>query len=66
MIDARIHHDPALAPGLVAAAIQAAGSQAEAARRAGLSREYLRQLSAGRRRMSYAVQALLQQIADGA
>lgn len=62
MIDAIQHHDPAKAPGLVAQAIDAAGSQIALARRTGLSREYLRRLAKGEGEMSYGVQVMLEAI----
>ena len=62
MIDATQYHDPALAPGLVASAIKAAGSQRAVAARCGLSREYLRRLANGDGDMSYGVQVMLEGI----
>lgn len=66
MIDARIKHDPASAPGLVAQAIAVCGTQREAAARLGVSREYLRQLSNGRAGMSYSLQVSLERLKDAA
>lgn len=63
IIDARTQHDPAKAPGLVLQAIEVCGTQREVAARAGLSEEYLRLLLRGERRMSYAVQVVLEKIA---
>jgi len=60
MIDARTHHDPASAPGLVAQAIAVCGTQREAARRMGVTREYLRQLSNGKTSMRYPLQVALE------
>ena len=62
MIDATQHHDPALAPGLIEAAIARTGSQQEVAKRCGVSARYLRQLSHGERVMSYGVQVMLEGI----
>lgn len=62
IIDATQHHDPAKAPGLVAQAIDVAGSQIALARRTGLSREYLRRLASGDGQMSYGVQVMLEAI----
>jgi DNA-binding transcriptional regulator YdaS (Cro superfamily) len=65
MIDARLYHDPACAPVLVAHAIQVAGSQKECAARAGVSPRYLQLLAKGEREMSYGVQVTLELIAQG-
>lgn len=62
MIDARTHHDPAAAPGLVARAIEAAGTQRELAARCGVTRDSLRKIARGDRGMSYAMQVLLERI----
>ncbi|HET8792086.1 MAG TPA: hypothetical protein VFM75_12835 [Modicisalibacter sp.] len=63
MIDARTQHDPALAPGLVAQAIQSAGSQRELAERCGVSPRYLQLLTKGKKQMSYTLQVTLEAIA---
>lgn len=62
MIDARQHHDPASAPGLVSQAIDAAGTQRELAGRCGITRDAVLKLSRGDRAMSYAMQVLLESI----
>jgi len=62
MIDARNHHDPHSASGLVAQAIAVCGTQAEAAKRLGVSREYLRQLANGKPGMSYALQVAFERL----
>ena len=64
-VDARVHHRPLEAPGLIARAIEAAGTQAEVAARCGVSREYLRLLVRGERQMPYVMQVTLEQIARG-
>lgn len=66
MIDARMHHDPAAAPGLVVRAIEAAGSQKELAARCGVTRDALRKIARGDRRLTYAMQVMLERIADEA
>jgi len=62
VIDARIHHDPASAPGLVVKAIAVCGTQREVSERLGVTREYLRQLAGGRANMSYALQVALERL----
>lgn len=63
MIDARKHHDPALAPGLIDAAIAVAGSQKELCERIGVTRDYLHKLKTGRsNNLSYPLQVTLEQI----
>jgi transcriptional regulator with XRE-family HTH domain len=66
MIDARIHHDPALAPGLIEKAIKATGhSQKELAERVGVTPKYLQFLKSGRaENMSYALQVTLETVAN--
>lgn len=61
-IDARKHHDPASAPGLIDTATAAAGSQKELAARLGVTPRYLRQLSSSDRKMTYVMQAALEAI----
>jgi|GEM_PF-1579572 DNA-binding transcriptional regulator YdaS (Cro superfamily) len=65
MIDARIHHDPAIAPGLITQATKAAGSQKELAERLGVTPRTIRQLSRRERDMSYTMQVALEQIITG-
>lgn len=60
--NAAVDHDPALAPWLVQRAIDAGYSQSEIARRCGVSREYIRLLSSGKREMSFAMQILLEHL----
>lgn len=60
--NATVDHDPTLAPGLVKRAIDAGYSQSEIARRCGVSREYIRLLSSGKREMSFAMQILLEHL----
>ncbi|MGP8289036.1 helix-turn-helix domain-containing protein [Vreelandella zhanjiangensis] len=62
--NATTDHDPTLAPGLVQCVIDAGYSQAEIARRCGVSREYIRLLSSGKREMSFAMQILLEHLAS--
>lgn len=64
-VDARTHHSPASAPGLVGQAIAAAGSQREVAERAGVTPRYLRMITKGEREMSYSLQVTLEIIANG-
>lgn len=66
MIDARTHHDPAKAPGLIAQAVLAAGSQKELAARLGVTARTLQQLTRRERDMSYTMQVALERIASGA
>ena len=65
MIDATQYHDPAKAPGLVQRALLVVGTQKELALRCGVTRDYLRQLRRGDKRMSYALQLTLERIATG-
>lgn len=64
MIDARQHHDPAKAPGLVSQAIEAVGTQRELAARIGVTPRYLQLLARGEREMSYTMQVTLEQISN--
>lgn len=63
MIDARTHHDPALAPGLIATAIEKTGTQKELAARLGMTPRYLQMLKQGKHRMNYPLQVTLEMIA---
>lgn len=62
MIDARKHHDPALAPDLIAQAIEVAGTQAELADRLGITPRYLRMLSRREKDISYALQVAIEAV----
>mgnify|MGYP000240962801 CR=1 FL=1 len=62
MIDARTHHDPAKAPGLIAQAAQVAGSTTELSRRLGVSRDTLYKLQRGENTLTYTMQVALEQI----
>lgn len=62
--NATTDHTPEAAPGLVQRALNAGYSQAEIARRCGVSREYIRLLAAGKRDMSFAMQVLLEHLAS--
>ncbi len=59
-LDARKHHDPGKAPGLVSAAIAAVGTQKEVAARLGVTPRYLQMLARGEYRMSYPLQYCLE------
>lgn len=60
--NATVDHNPELAPGLIQGAMDAGYSQAEIARRCGVSREYIRLLASGKREMSFAMQVLLEHL----
>lgn len=62
MIDARTHHDPDAAPGLIDGAIRAAGTQNELAERLGMTRQYVRMVRKGEKTMSYGMQVMLEGI----
>jgi DNA-binding transcriptional regulator YdaS (Cro superfamily) len=62
MIDARTHHDPAKAPGLIAQAISVAGSQKELAARLGITTRYLRAVVKGEYKISYTLQVSLESL----
>ncbi|MGO3056964.1 MAG: hypothetical protein ACTID3_08540 [Halomonas sp.] len=63
MIDARLHHDPAKAPGLIESAVKVAGSQKELADRLGVTSKYLQHLKSGfRKNMSYPLQVALESL----
>lgn len=62
-VDARVHHRPLDGARLVAEGIARVGTQAELAARCGVTREYLRLLSNGERRLPYVMQVTLEQIA---
>jgi DNA-binding transcriptional regulator YdaS (Cro superfamily) len=62
MIDARTHHDPAKAPGLIAQAISVAGSQKELAARLGITTRYLRAVAKGEYEISYTLQVSLESL----
>jgi DNA-binding transcriptional regulator YdaS (Cro superfamily) len=62
MIDARTHHDPAKAPGLIAQAINVAGSQKELAARLGITTRYLRAVVKGEYEISYTLQVSLESL----
>lgn len=68
MIDARTHHDPAKAPGLIAKAmaVTVTGSQKELAERLGVTPRTLQQLARRERDMSYTMQVALEQIVNSA
>jgi len=66
MIDARTHHDPAKAPGLIAEATRIVGEQKELAARLGVTARTLRQLTRRERDMSYTMQVALEQIVNSA
>lgn len=64
MIDARTHHDPALAPGLITQALAVTKSQNELAERLGVTAKYLQHLKSKRStNMSYPLQVALEAIA---
>ncbi|MBZ5486924.1 hypothetical protein HW452_05230 [Halomonas aquamarina] len=63
MIDARLHHDPAKAPGLIEAAVMVTGSQRELADRLGVTSKYLQHLKSGfKKNMSYTLQVALESL----
>ncbi|MGM0988538.1 MAG: hypothetical protein ACQEXI_16385 [Pseudomonadota bacterium] len=62
--DAKTEHTPGAGPELVQRALAAGYSQSELARRCGVSREYVRLLGAGKRKMSFAMQVLLEDLAS--
>ncbi|MBX8557017.1 helix-turn-helix domain-containing protein [Pseudomonas cichorii] len=61
--DARTQHAPTAGADLVKLSMDAGLTQAEIAKRCGVSREYIRLLSAGDREISYAMQVLLEDLA---
>lgn len=65
MIDARICHDPTLAPGLIRA-IEMIGSQREVAERLGVTPRYLRMVVRRERSADYGLQVMLEQLIDEA
>ncbi len=63
MIDARTHHDPAKAPGLITEALAITGKQTELAARLGVTPKYLQFLKSGRStNMSYLLQVALERL----
>jgi len=66
MIYAREHHDPALAPSLIARAIELIGSQREVAERLGVTPRYLRMVSGRERNADYGMQVMLERLIDEA
>jgi DNA-binding transcriptional regulator YdaS (Cro superfamily) len=66
MIDARTHHDPTKAPGLIAHAVSVAGSQRELADLLDVTPRTLQQLARRERDMSYTMQVTLEQIVNSA
>ena len=63
MMDARVAHAPDSAPGLIAVATAAVGTQRELAARLGVTPRYLQMLAKGQGRMSYPLQHCLEAIA---
>jgi len=66
MIDARKHHDPDSAPGLIEQAIQVVGTQKELAARLGVRRQTIHYIRTGRHAMSYGMQVMLEGVIEGA
>ncbi len=63
MIDARTHHNPAKASGLITDALAITGSQKELAARLGVTPKYLQFLKSGRStNMSYLLQVALERL----
>ena len=62
MIDARTHHDPANAPGLIRSATEKLGSQKELAARLGLTPRSLQMISKEKLKMRYVIQVAIEAI----
>lgn len=62
-LDASQQYRPADGPAFVNAAIAHCGTQIEVARRLGVTRDYLRKICRGHRRISFGCQVLLEQLA---
>lgn len=65
-VSAGLHHRPEIAAQLIESAVSRLGTRREVADRLGVSTEYLRLLSSRKRRMSYALQFTLEQLATRA
>lgn len=59
-VDATRRHDPKMAPELVGRALTACGTQQRVAERMGVSRDYLRKLVKGERKMRFGMQVMLE------